>query len=118
MTDKSKNKRNNRFRQCACGCGKKLDMVGGSIRKFWYDHERIGKGNFWFYFNHPPKCKCQCGEYADWDDVKLMWKNFKTSHEKKLTEAEKKRLINKKRPPTKQTDLFSFKNGSIELNLL
>jgi len=93
-------------------------MVGGATRKYWYEHEKIGKGNFWFYFNHPPKCRCGCGEYTDWDDIRLMWRKFKLAHEKKLSEADKKRLLNKKRPSSNQTDLFSSKNGSIELNLM
>jgi len=107
--------KNNKFKSCACGCGKKLDMVGASQRKFWYDHEKIGEGRFWFYFNHPPKCKCGCGEFSDWDDVKLLWKNFKDAHEKHLSEPEKRRLLRKRFPKTRQCDLFTPPNGSIDL---
>lgn len=106
---------NKKYGTCACGCGKKLDMVGASLRKFWYDHEKIGNGKFWFYFNHPPKCKCGCGESTDWDSIKLMWKDFKEAHEKRLSDNDKKSLLRKRNKKTRQRDLFSPKNGSDDL---
>ena len=96
---------------CACGCGKKLDMVGGGHRKFWYGHEKTGKDNFWFYSNHPPDCLCGCGEPTDWDEATLMWKEFKNCHDKKLTEREKTRLRRKKnRRHSHQLSLFPSEN--------
>lgn len=81
-------------------------MVGASARKFWYGHQKIGENNFWFYFNHPPKCRCGCGMESDWDDVKLMWKDFKASHERTLSDKRKKHLRRNRRPKTNQFELF------------
>jgi len=100
------------FNSCACGCGKILDMVGGAARKFWYGHSIIGESKFWFYFNHPPKCLCGCGEDTSWDDVKLLWKPFKDSHGRRLSDSERKHLLRNRRQPSKQIDLFPPQNGS------
>ena len=99
----------NKPKTCACGCGRKLDMVGASKRKFWYGHEKIGEDNFWFYTNHPPECLCGCGEPADWDEVNLMWKEFKNCHDKKLADKEKAKLRRRRKiRSSRQLSLFSF----------
>jgi len=97
---------------CACGCGKRLTMIGAGSRKYWYGHEKIGKDNFWFYYNHPPDCLCGCGQQTDWDPVNLIWKDFKNRHGAKLTEVEAEKLRRKRRRRTKhQLDLFKEVNN-------
>ena len=98
---------------CACGCGKRLDMVGAGNRKYWYGHEKIGPDNFWFYFNHPPDCLCGCGEPASWDDTNLIWGEFKKGHERRLSEEEKNKTRRKRRRKSAhQRDLFLMNNAS------
>jgi hypothetical protein len=93
MPDKRKSK------TCICGCGKVLDMIGAGSRKYWYDHEKIGKDRFWFYMNHPPNCACGCGQETDWDEINLMWREFKAGHERI-------HLRKNHSPHRKQIDLF------------
>lgn len=105
MTDDKK------IKTCACGCGKKLDMVGSGNRKFWYGHDKIGKDNFWFYLNHPPDCLCGCGEQTEWDEADLLWKEFRNRHDSRLIEADIRKLRRKrKRRSTHQLDLFPLKD--------
>jgi hypothetical protein len=87
-----------------------MDMVGAGNRKFWYGHEKIGEDNFWFYLNHPPDCLCGCGEQSDWDEVNLLWKDFKNGHDRNVNNKTKNHLRRKIKARQKhQFNLFPLK---------